>query len=156
MVPRGFRDSDAVAVHALIHRTIDACYSGVYPSRAVEFFKRFHSLQAVGERASEGTVVVVDGDTGIVATGARTGDEIKGVFVAPELQGHGLGALVMDELEDGALAAGEQTVRLDVSLPSRGFYERRGYTVVAERAIDVDEGQQLRYWEAEKSLRREV
>jgi GNAT superfamily N-acetyltransferase len=149
---RGFRDADAVAVHALIHRTIDACYPAVYPPRAVDFFKRFHSLEAVSNRASAGHVVVVDDGSGIVATGARTGHEISGVFVAPEAQGRGLGALVMDALESGVLAAGNPVARLDVSLPSRGFYERRGYVVLANRSIDVGDGQHLLYWEAEKSL----
>lgn len=140
---RGFRDADAVAVHALIHRTIDACYPAVYPPRAVDFFKRFHSLEAVSNRASAGHVVVVDDVSGILATGARTGHEISGVFVAPEAQGQGLGALVMDALESGVLAAGEAVARLDVSLPSRGFYEQRGYVVVAHRSIDVGDGQRL-------------
>ena len=152
MALRGFRDADAVAVHALIDRTIDACYVGVYPPRAVEFFKEFHSLEAVGNRASAGVVVVIEDGSGIIATGARTGHEITGVFVAPEMQGAGLGALVMDELESGVLDAGHPVARLDISLPSRGFYERRGYVVVADRSIEVGDGQQLLYWEAEKSL----
>ena len=156
MALREFCDSDAVAIHVLIQRTIDACYSGVYPPRAVDFFKRFHSLEAVRNRASAGVVVVFDGDRGVVATGARDGHEISGVFVASEMQGHGLGSLVMDELEAGALAAGEPSVRVDVSLPSRGFYERRGYVVAADRSIDLGEGQRLLYWEAEKSLVREA
>ena len=152
MVLRSFCDSDAVAVHALIDRTIDACYSGVYPPRAVDYFKCFHSLEAIIDRASDGVVVVVEDGSGIIATGARKADEISGVFVAPEQQGRGVGALVMDELEAGALADGNQVARLAVSLPSRCFYERRGYAVVADRSIDVGEGQQLIYWEAEKSL----
>lgn len=149
---RGFRDDDSVAVHALIQRTIDACYSDAYPPRAVDFFREFHSLEAVGRRAAAGEVVVVEDGSGIVATGARVGHEISGVFVAPEAQGSGIGALVMDELEAGVLAAGHLVARLDVSLPSRGFYERRGYAVVADRSIDVGDGQRLDYWEAEKSL----
>ena len=149
---RTFRASDIAAVQGLIHRTIDACYAEVYPPQAVAFFKRFHSLEAIGERALAGAVVVVEDESGIVATGARAGSEISGVFVAPEMQGRGLGALVMEELEAGALAAGEPVARLDVSLPSRGFYERRGYLVQADRSIDVGEGQQLIYWEAEKPL----
>ena len=149
---RTFRASDILEVQGLIHRTIDACYSAVYPPQAVAFFKRYHSLEAIRERALAGVVVVVEGESGIAATGARNGGEISGVFVAPEMQGRGLGALVMDELEAGAVAAGEPVVHLDVSLPSRGFYERRGYVIRADRSVDVGEGQQLHYWEAEKPL----
>jgi GNAT superfamily N-acetyltransferase len=151
-VLRTFRASDIAAVQGLIHRTIDVCYTEVYPPQAVTFFKRFHSLEAIRERALAGAVVVVEGESGLVATGARAGSEISGVFVAPEMQGRGIGALVMDELEADALAAGEPMVHLDVSLPSRGFYEGRGYVIQADRSIDVGEGQQLHYWEAEKPL----
>ena len=44
------------------------------------------------------------------------------------------------------------TAELSVSLPSRGFYERRGYRILAARFIDVGEGEQLDYWAAEKVL----
>jgi GNAT superfamily N-acetyltransferase len=150
---RVFDQADIDAVSALIHRTIYACYPAAYPPLAVAFFKQFHSPDAICDRASAGLVVVAEGDSGIVATGARAGCEISGVFVTPESQGQGLGAQVMDELEATALLEGHRTVRLSVSLPSRGFYERRGYVVVKDCSIDVGEGQRLLYWEAEKSLR---
>lgn len=152
-VLRQFRSSDAHAVHALIHRTIDASYSGVYPPQAVAFFKRFHSLEAVQSRASAGYVVVAEDNSGILATGTRIGDEISGVFVAPEGQGRGVGTQVMDALETTLLEIGGTVARLHVSLPSRGFYELRGYVMLSEGSIDVDDDQQLRYWLAEKALR---
>jgi hypothetical protein len=44
------------------------------------------------------------------------------------------------------------SVELDVSLPSRGFYERRGYRMLEDRSIDVGEGETLDYWRAAKRL----
>jgi hypothetical protein len=58
----------------------------------------------------------------------------------------------MDDLESAASAAGHRSVHLDVSLPSRSFYERRGYANLHRRAIDVGDGERLDYWTAEKSL----
>ncbi|MGB4441754.1 MAG: hypothetical protein WBJ62_05965 [Coriobacteriia bacterium] len=49
---------------------------------------------------------------------------------------------------EDALPAAE----LSVSLPSRGFYERRGYRILEACSIDVDEGERLDYWAAEKQL----
>ncbi len=40
---RPFGTPDLAVVRQLIHNTIDTCYSGVYPPRAVAFFKDFHS-----------------------------------------------------------------------------------------------------------------
>jgi len=139
-------------VRSLIHRTIDTCYPAAYPPRAVAFFKTFHSAEAIQERATAGHVVVVAEDDHIVATGAAVDGEITGVFVVPERQGEGLGSLVMDELEATSFLAGHRAVRLSVSLPSRGFYEGRGYHIIEDCSIDVGEGQLLEYWEAEKPL----
>jgi GNAT superfamily N-acetyltransferase len=149
---REWTAADLPAVHALILRTIDACYPPVYPSRAVDFFQRHHSPEAVRRRAEQGlTLVALAGDV-TVATGTLVDDEIAAVFVEPERQGEGLGAALMDELERHAVATGLKALRLDVSLVSRGFYERLGYEVVEGRSIDVGEGQSLDYWRAYKAL----
>ena len=150
-----FQDSDLPAVHDLIHRTIDACYPAAYSPRAVAFFKEFHSLDAILDRARSGCVLVVERDDGIVATGAVVESEVTGVFVDPAFQGEGLGASVMDELEAVAASAGHDSVHLSVSLPSRGFYEHRGYRGLEERTIDVGDGQRLDYWEASWPLTAE-
>ncbi len=49
---------------------------------------------------------------------------------------------------EDALPAAE----LSVSLPSRGFYERRGCRILEARFIDAGEGEQLDYWAVEKLL----
>lgn len=149
---RRFEPSDAVAVRHLIRRTIDACYPPAYPPRAVDFFKRFHSDEAILRRAGDGHVVVAEYGAEIVATGALVDGEITGVFVAPEHQGDGLGRLVMDELEATAVLGRQGSVHLSVSLPSRGFYEHRGYRIAEACSIDVGDGQRLDYWEATKVL----
>ncbi len=71
----------------------------------------------------------------------------------PQYQRQGIGAQVMDTLEDAARAAGQRIVHLDVSLPSRRFYESRGYSRMESCSIDVGEGQRLDYWTAQKELR---
>jgi GNAT superfamily N-acetyltransferase len=149
---RPFRPADAEPVTRLIHSTIVACYTGVYPPRAVAFFKDYHALERVVERHAAGRVVVACSGDDIVATGSLVGPEISGVFVDPALQGRGVGALVMDALESAARETGLLAAELSVSLPSRGFYECRGYRILEARSIDVGEGERLEYWAAEKSL----
>lgn len=149
---RAFRPDDAECVTRLIHRTIDACYTGVYPPRAVAFFKDYHALERVVERHAAGLVTVACHGDEIVATGSLVGSEISGVFVDPALQGRRVGALVMGALESAAREAGLPAVELSVSLPSRGFYEGRGYHILGAHTIDVGEGEQLEYWAAEKRL----
>jgi GNAT superfamily N-acetyltransferase len=118
---RRYRDSDAPAIHALIHTTIDTSYSGVCPPRAIAFFKRHHSLDEIRRRAMEGCTLVIERDGRIVVTGTVKGDYIGGVFVEPGQQRSGYGGAIMAHLEQRVRDAAFAAVTLDVSLPSRGF-----------------------------------
>lgn len=150
-----FRESDLVPVRRLIHHTIDVCYSGVYPSRAVQFFKEFHSEEKIMERYRKGEILVVEQDGDMIATGTIVGSDIFGVFVHPEFQHSGHGGALMRELENRAKARGGTESELSVSLPSRGFYESLGYEMLEECSIDVGEGQHLDFWKARKPLKRQ-
>jgi len=149
---REFRESDLESVAELIHRTVDVCYTNVYPPRAVEFFKNFHSRDGILERSKKGAILVAEQNRNVIGTGAIVENEIYGVFVEPRMQGHGHGRAIMRELETRAIAKGHSEVALSVSLPSRKFYEGLGYEILQEAHIDVGEGQQLDFWKAKKSL----
>jgi putative acetyltransferase len=149
---RLFREADVIPLCRMICDTIDASYSGVYPPRAVEFFKGHHSEKRIAERSAIGEILVAEGDGFILATGSLVDAEIVGVFVHPAHQGQGHGKAIMVELERRAKAKGLSEVNLSVSLPSRKFYEHLGYEVLAERALDVGEGQYLNYWPGKKAL----
>ena len=145
--------ADAGALRHLIAATIDACYPAAYPPRAVRFFKTFHSEEQVRARLRDGVTLVTDEAGRPIATGTLAGHDVFGVFVEPARQGRGWGRAIMAELERLAWADGHTEVDLSVSLPSRRFYEALGYEIVADRTIDVGEGQRLDYWEARKPLR---
>lgn len=80
------------------------------------------------------------------------GSQIMGVFVRAQFQGRGYGRAIMSRLEQIAARRKVPKLELSVSLPSRRFYERLGYTIIEERVLDVGEGQDLRYFLAEKPL----
>jgi len=152
---RPFRDADLVSLCHLIHKTIEVCYSGVYPERAVEFFKDYHSENRILERSRKGEILVIDRHGDLIGTGALVGTEILGVFIQPEIQGHGFGKTIMNELEKRAGAEGISEISLSVSLPSRRFYEALGYELLEEQFLDMGEGQRLFYWPARKTIKRE-
>ena len=150
---REFRDSDVASIVQLIYHTIDVCYTGVYPPRAVQFFKEFHYPQGILERSRKGDILIMERAGEVIGTGAIVANEIYGVFVEPTAQGQGYGRAIMHELETRAKAKGHHEVELSVSLPSRRFYEGLGYELHDEAHIDVGEGQRLDFWKAKKSLR---
>jgi len=138
-----------------IASVIDFSYSGVYPPRAVDFFKDWHSEKRILERSAQGDILIIEDnrDGSILATGSLIGSEIAGVFVRPDIQRKGIGAEIMRKLEEIAAEKGVYEIKLSVSLPSKGFYERLGYRILDELSTDVGEGQSLIYREGIKSLR---
>jgi N-acetylglutamate synthase-like GNAT family acetyltransferase len=149
---RPFRESDAETIRELIHHTIEVSYSPVYPPRAVQFFKDFHTATKIIERHRKGEILVVEKDGKVIGTGSIVDVDIFGVFVKPNFQHQGYGKTIMQELEKKAFINGISEVSLSVSLPSRKFYESLGYEIIEDRSIDVGEGQRLDYWEAKKTL----
>jgi len=149
---RKLRYKDIPDVGSLIRDTIRTSYSAAYPPRAIDFFLDYHRDNAIRKRAVDGFVIVAEQDGCIVATGSIVGNEITGVFVRPDLQGKGIGCIVMDELETFAIQGGYGYVTLSISLPSRSFYKKRGYEITDAARIDVGMGQFLEYWEGKKML----
>jgi GNAT superfamily N-acetyltransferase len=149
---RVFVPGDVGSVRELIDSTIEACYTGVYPGRAVEYFLQYHSESEILHRAQKGTTLVAEAGGRIVATGTLKGKYIIAVFVRHKVQGWGLGRRIMETLEERARADGVEEIWLDVSLPSRAFYEKMGYRGFEPAFLDVGDGQQLDYWKASKRL----
>jgi len=150
--PRLLEPGEISSLRLLIHQTIDACYTGIYPPRAVDFFKQYHSIESIAQRLEQGEVLVVGRPGELEATGSLVGDEISGVFVDPSQQGRGLGRELMAELEARARRAGRDQVTLSVSLPSRSFYLALGYELEPLRHLEVGQGQRLEFWPARKRL----
>ena len=94
---RDFVPSDLSALRQMMHGVIDASYSGVYPERAVAFFKTFHSEERILERSQKGETLIIERNDGIAATGAIVNGEASGVFVRLRDQGKGYGKAVMKE-----------------------------------------------------------
>jgi len=149
---RRFEKRDLVALKRLIHDTIDTSYAEFYPPRAVEFFKSFHSKEKILNRSQSGTVLIMEENGELAGTGSMVDGAIFAVFVNPRLQKGGRGKTLMHELEKAARDAGVVESRLDISLPSRPFYESLGYVVSEEESRDLGEGQRLDFWKATKKL----
>lgn len=61
--------------------------------------------------------------------------EVDAVFVEPAEHGRGIGALLLDALEDMALAAGRRLLFLSASLNAVPFYRRVGFQTIREELV---------------------
>lgn len=151
---RKFINTDLSALHHMICETIDASYSRLYPYRAVEFFKKYHSEKKISERSLIGKILILISkrDDSILATGSLIDCEIIGVFVRFDHQGKGYGKSIMTQLEQIASEKGLLKLHLSISLASRRFYEHLGYKVLEECVVDVGGGECLKYWFGSKEV----
>jgi len=152
-VMRKYDSADLSTVHELIMRTIDACYAGVYPAEAIEYFKQYHDRTRIEELARRGVTIVLEAGGRIVGVGAYHEGHISRVFVDPALQRRGYGLAIMRRLEEMARESGVDVVDLDVSLPSREFYRTLGYGFVRDARTPVANGKTLDYCVMSKNLR---
>lgn len=149
---RIIKPQEVPVVGDLIRDTIRVSYAVVYPPRAIDFFLSYQTDDSIARRNESGIVIVAECCGKIVATGSLVRNEITGVFVSANFQGKNIGNLVMNKLEAYAAQNGHDHVELSVSLPSRGFYEKRGYKIKRPAKIDVGMAQFLEYWEGVKLL----
>jgi GNAT superfamily N-acetyltransferase len=149
---RAFAESDLAAVKALVDRTIDVSYAGIYPPAAITFFKEYHSSECILADAQTGYALVIEENGALVATGALLGTNVRRMLVDPAMQGCGLGSALLSSLEEHACHANLTALDLSASLPARDFYLHRGYGIVSEEAILLPEGDKLRFYAMSKAL----
>jgi GNAT superfamily N-acetyltransferase len=149
---RPYEAGDLDAVFALVARTIDTSYAGVYGPTAVAHFHEHHTRDEIGRAAEAGCTLLLEQDGPLIATGTLVGDHVDRVYVAPEHQGRGLGRRVMAALEQEARWAGVRTIRLAASIPARVFYLRQGYRLVSEECHDFPDGDRLPWFKMAKDL----
>ena len=142
---RRYEERDLDEVHALVVRTIRHCYPPHYPPRAVEFFIEHHNRENIAEDGVQAFMVVATAGNRIVGTGTLSSGTVARVFVDPELQGSGIGVAMMNALESEACRSGVDRLTLHSSVPALRFYQRLGYEVLSDGALDVGEGEELRY-----------
>lgn len=152
---RKFKKADLAEVKSLIYKTIDICYSGLYCSEAMKFFKDWYCDERILKEAKEGHTVVLLKNNQIIGTGTIVDDEIRRVFVEPAFQGLGFGRLIIRKLEEKAISLGIGIIKLDASIPSKKFYDSLGYVMLEETFLEVENNKRLDFYKMEKSLKKE-
>lgn len=68
--------------------------------------------------------------------------KIHKLYLLPQTQGQGIGRLLIDEVAQRALAAGNTALGLNVNRQNRAvqFYERMGFSIITSEDIDIGNG----------------
>ena len=68
---------------------------------------------------------------------------IHKLYVLPEMHGHGVGGMIMNQLENYARLKAHKKLRLQVyvkNIDAIGFYRRLGFTIVGNQITDMGNG----------------
>jgi len=102
--------------------------------------------------AGELIVAEIDGTVVGVAQLDQGKAVIELLYVSPDRAGQGVGTRLLGVLEAGARSSGLRVLRLDASLNSVGFYERRGYQAESAGLHRTRAGREVRCVHMRKDL----
>ena len=126
------RVTDAPAISKAIiralHQSNAADYSPDTIARVVESFspEKIRALMA-GRHVF---VALLNGK--LIGTASLQGSTAKTVFVHPDHQGKGVGASLMQVVEQAAIANGQSVLHVPSSITAEGFYRNLGFVAVRD------------------------
>lgn len=131
-------------VKYITHQTIGEIYPRYYAPGAVDFFVKHHNDENIAEDILSNRVFLLAEEEEIVGTVTVRQREICRLFVLPRHQGKGYGTALLDFAE-AKIAERYNEAIVDVSLPAKEIYKKRGYEEFKYNTITTDNGDMLCY-----------
>jgi N-acetylglutamate synthase-like GNAT family acetyltransferase len=103
-----------------------------YSQDIIERVERSFGPDAVLELIRKREVFVAVIGLRIVGTTSLDGRVVRTVFVAPDVQGRGVGKLLMAEVERNAREAGAETLVVPSSVTAEHFYSKLGFKTMRD------------------------
>ncbi|MER8697514.1 GNAT family N-acetyltransferase [Mesorhizobium opportunistum] len=126
------RESDAADISAVILRALRESNARDYSPEIITRVEPSFSPSAVLELMGKRVVFVAIIASRIVGTASLDGEVIRTVFVAPDVQGQGVGRRLMAEIELAARKGGVKVLTVPSSLTAEAFYARLGFRTVRD------------------------
>lgn len=137
-IVRPYQPADAPALLALFRDTIRRVNCRDYNPDQIRAWASDDIDPAAWARRFDGRFVAVAEDpTGPVGFAELEPDgHIDRFFVSADCQGMGVGRVLWDALETEARRLGLDRLRVEASLTARPFFERVGFTPLAEQVVE--------------------
>jgi len=123
---------DAAAISQVIVAALRTSNARDYPASVIERVERNFSPAAISALMEKRRVFVALIDRQIVGTASLDGRAVRSVFVAPDLQGKGIGRQLMQGIEQTARQTGLTSLAVPASVTAESFYATLGYVAVRE------------------------
>jgi N-acetylglutamate synthase-like GNAT family acetyltransferase len=142
-------EDDADDISGVILRALRETNAKDYTDEIIARVERSFSPNAVRELIGNRTVLVAALGSRVVGTASLDGSVVRTVFVAPDVQGRGVGKLLMAEIERTARERSIATLTVPSSVTAETFYAKLGFnavrdsyhgderTIIMERLLDA-------------------
>ena len=148
MIILNFEPKDAAAVSFVIRRTMRVSNSSEYSLKRLMPLIEYFSPEKVLLLNRERHCLVAKIDNQVVGTVAVEGTALVTFFVLPEYQRRGIGARLLQAVENVAVEKEIRLLKLEASVTGTPFYEKFGY----RRTGFIKEGTAGKQIELEKTL----
>jgi N-acetylglutamate synthase-like GNAT family acetyltransferase len=126
------RDVDAQEISAGIQSALRETNVKDYSQDIIERITKGFDPAAVLGLIRKRTVFVAVLGQRIVGTASLDGRVVRTVFVAPDVQGRGIGKHLMAEVERAARETGIEVLAVPSSVTAERFYSKLGFTAVRD------------------------
>ncbi|MBI3197065.1 MAG: GNAT family N-acetyltransferase [Rhodospirillales bacterium] len=131
-VIRAAHEGDAADVSSVILRALRESNTKDYSQEVIErLVKNFSPAEVLKLMGRRKVFVAVTGDR-LVGTASLDGKVVRTVFVAPDLQGRGVGRRLMAEVERAAREMGVEALTVPSSVTAEHFYSKLGFKAVRD------------------------
>ncbi|WP_369719678.1 N-acetyltransferase family protein [Bradyrhizobium sp. LLZ17] len=125
-------DDDAADISVVILRALRETNAKDYTNEIIETVERSFSPTEVRELIRKRTVFVASIGSRVVGTAGLDGSVVRTVFVAPDVQGRGVGKLLMAEIERTARERNIASLTVPSLVTAETFYARLGFHAVRD------------------------
>lgn len=146
-------ENDIPAIQKIAQSTWPVTYGPILPQQQLDYMlELIYSTEALNAQfqkghhfllATEGNNAVGFASYGLIEKKeANTVFKLHKIYIDPAQQGKGVGKLLLDMVINAIKQAGATQLILNVNRfnKARNFYEKLGFTVIAEEDIDIGNG----------------
>lgn len=130
--------ADAEAISRLVIRSLRESNAGDYRPDHIAGLVAGFSAEGVSERMKGRTTFVAIQGGEIVGTASLGDGRVHTVFINPDLQGRGIGAALMAQVEALAQTRAIPLLTVRSSITAEGFYQKLGYHPVREEVYGLE------------------
>jgi GNAT superfamily N-acetyltransferase len=129
---RSAHAGDAAEISRVIIRALRETNAKDYTADIIARVELSFSSAAVEQLISRRMVFVCLNGNRMVGTGSLDGEVVPTMFVSPDMQGRGIGRLLMRSIEAIARERKIAVLTVPASVSAEAFYARQGFTAVRD------------------------